>query len=102
MPPARRSFRARHLAAAVSIAVLMSSGSAFAADPGIEVDPWEPINRKTFWVNDKLDRFLLDAARFLGLKSLEAFEPGFWSEDPVLRALSCRDVAPRGGEGEQR
>jgi len=60
MAPARRSFRARHLAAAVSIIVLMSGDPAFAADPGIEVDPWEPINRKTFWVNDKLDRFLLE------------------------------------------
>ena len=48
--------------AGIFLAATLGCGAAAAAaaDDGIEVDPWEPINRKVFWFNDKLDRFVLE------------------------------------------
>jgi phospholipid-binding lipoprotein MlaA len=51
---------ARTAIAATLLTAALGCGTAYATPPGVEVDPWEPVNRKVFWFNDKLDRFLLE------------------------------------------
>ena len=64
----RLSPRGRRMPA-VAVAVLALSGCATTmTDSGDSADPWEPVNRKTYALNDTLDRALLAPVSRLYLK----------------------------------
>lgn len=53
--------RARLLPVAIALlAAALLSGCAGRKPPQPDYDPWEGLNRKTFWVNDKLDVYALE------------------------------------------
>jgi phospholipid-binding lipoprotein MlaA len=70
--------RPASLAIALLAAALLSA-CAGRQPPAPDYDPWEPLNRKTFWLNDKLDVYALEPAA----RGWDYVMP-----DPVQRAIS--------------
>jgi len=58
--------RLSRLAAAAAAALVAAGPASAGADPDpvpadrLQHDPWEPLNRRTFWLNEQIDRFALE------------------------------------------
>lgn len=48
------------MARSLGLLVLLSACSTTRPDGSHEPDPWEPVNRKIFWFNEKLDTYVLE------------------------------------------
>lgn len=52
----------RPLSLSAALCVFMLTACAGRQSPSPDYDPWEPMNRKVFWFNDKLDEHVLEPA----------------------------------------